>query len=63
MDFISDMLRQSHMPSLGHEYYKDFAAMYFIVAGVKVITGLEIKTSMMLIGSMGVMSLLFLFFA
>ena len=61
ISFIGDMLRGSHIPSIGYEYYKDFAAMHFIVAGVKAIAGLEIKSSMMLIGSIGVISLLFPF--
>jgi len=61
ISFIEEMLRSSHIPSIGHEYYEDFAAMHLIVAGAKAITGLEIKSSMMLIGSIGAVSLLFPF--
>ncbi|MFC1912773.1 hypothetical protein ACFLX7_01055 [Chloroflexota bacterium] len=58
MQFIREVLIESHIPSIGHQYYKDFAAMHLIVAGVKIITGLAIKNSMMFIGSIGVISLL-----
>ncbi len=58
IQFIRDVLRESHIPSIGHQYYKDFAAMHLIVAGVKTITGLAIKNSMMFIGVIGVVSLL-----
>ncbi len=61
MSFIGDMLRESRIPLIGHEFYQNYPAMHLIVGEVQEITGLGTQNLMMVIGSMGVISLLFLF--
>jgi len=58
---VRDMLTESHIPSVGYDYYRDFLGMHFVVAAVKSVTNLNINTSMMLIGVYQVTSLLSLF--
>jgi hypothetical protein len=58
---VSDMLAESHIPSTGYEYYRDFLAMHFVVAAVKSVTNLNVNSSMMLMGVYQVTSLLCLF--
>jgi len=61
MGFVEDILNQSHIPSVGHEYYTSFAAMHLIVAGAREVAGLSTMSSMMVVGSIGVAGLLLLY--
>ena len=54
MSFIEDILNQAHIPTVGHEYYTDFAAMHLIVAAIQEVAGLGTMSSLMVVGSMGV---------
>ncbi len=61
MSFVEAILRGSHIPSIGYDYYRDFTAMHFLVAAIKEMTGLGIMNSMMLVGSIVVACLSVLF--
>ena len=61
MAFINDIIKETHIPSAGYEYYEDFAAMHLVVAVLKTVSDLDIFTSMMMIGLFEVISLLFIF--